>query len=433
MKISQFKIGENRSRPSYQVKTSRCVACGAPLSLYSECFQLIVCQHCGEKLDISPEEVNALGQSGNPDIEFELNLHQKFIWNDVRYKIIARILFEDCTSGIKTAEYFLFHPFLGTKWLSIYRGEDDLEFSISEEEHALALVNPFQEPNNSQISTGDQRGWNKESESELLLQYIDGTLPWIARIGDRTQTIEYVQEDDSRLFLTIEQTALDSVEIEHSFSREMSLQQYRKAIGEQSSGEIFREKTSDLMTRIHPFMRIAVLVCAILGLLIFGFLGFQSGEEDLASFSFSPEQVKLERGVISPSFSLTSQDIQQLLFIEYSGQSFFFPDVILLKVEKETEEYLDLKAWEESDGSDQHTVEETFVFYLYPEMDGKSHETFALVEEGIYRVHLRYSEHYQSQITENVTIQLKKRIPFTRYYLFMFACCIWTMLVWRKL
>ena len=441
MSIDKFTIGENRARPPYQVKTSRCTACNAPLSLYSEQSQLIVCQYCGENLDCSEEELKALGKSDQPNVGFELSLDQDFLWDDVKYKVIARMLFEDQIYGFKTTEYLLFHPLQGTRWLSLYRGEDGLELAISEEKHSLAMKNPFQDSDNVKIRTGDQRVWVKDSETEMLLKYVDGALPWLAKTGDSTQSIEYMQSDKESSFLTAEQTTLGSMEIEYSFSKEISFQQYRKAIGDQTSAEIFFEKSSGAVAEIHskiyPFVRIAILIIAILGLGIFGFLGFQSGGEDLASFSFTPEIAKVERGVVSPSFTVTKEDLSRPLFLQFQGQKYLYQDLVLIKVAETSNEYIDLEKWEKrEDGAgnaDQTMVEEMFVFDSYPDSEGKAEEMFALLEEGIYRVHLRYSRYTRDELTKNTNVVITKQIPLSRYYLVMFGCCIWTLLVWRKL
>ena len=234
MSFENFTIGENRTRPPYLPKTIRCSSCNAPVSLYSEKSQLVVCESCGENLDCSKEELVALGKPDDTHSNFGMKLHQKFTWENITYKVIARMRFLDRWGDI-TDEFLLFHPFQGTKWFSIYKGEDGREFSLSEEKHSLALEDPFQMGNNKRIKTGDRTVWIKESESEMILQYVDGALPWLAKVGDRTQAIEYLKAGDKRCFLTAEKTNLGSFEIEYSYSRKLVGSQFLNALGGKNS------------------------------------------------------------------------------------------------------------------------------------------------------------------------------------------------------
>ena len=435
---AEFTIGENRARPSYQVKTSRCTSCSAPLSLYSEKSQLIVCEHCGERLDCSQEELVALGKIETRYSRLALSLHQEFVWEGIKYKVIARMLFDDQVCGEKTTSFLLFHPLQGTRWFSVYHGEDEAEYSISTDEHMLALSDPFDAAENNQIATGDQRLWRKDGELELLLLYVDGALPWMAKSGDVTQAIEYIQVGDRKRYLTVEKSSLGSAELEYSYSRYVSHGEYRRAIGKRQPGDVVVDTISELATKLHPWMKIAVLVFAILGVGIFGFLGFQSGKgEEVASFTFTPEHAKLERGIVSPSFTLSKKDIKQPLKMTFQGISFYDPVIVLLKVPSPSTEYTDLLAWDieeqKLESYDETRLEETFVFYTYPDLDGKSEELFALQDEGEYRLHVRYSKSYQDMITANTSLVINKQIPLTRYYLLMFGCSLWALLVWRKL
>lgn len=436
MDDSQFIIGENRARPPYQVRSARCSSCQAPLSLYSEQSQLVVCAYCGENLDCSQEELVALGKSEKNISDFSLQLHQELIWEGVKYKIIARMLFEDQISSLKTVEYLLFHPLSGTKWLSLCFDEE-LDISISEDKHCLATENPFQASGHQEITTGDGKRWVKEGASEMLLLYVDGALPWLAKIGDRTKSISYLQAGNDKSYLTAEQTTVGTEEVEYFFSKYMSGLEYRRLIGDLKIDDQRQKELEQLVTATHSFVKKAVLISAILGAIIFGYLGFPSSGEELASFSFPAEEVKTERGIISPSFTLSKEDLRHPLSIEFRGPSYIFPNLVALKVPEIEREYIDLLAWEKQEEGKESfqetTLEESLTFYIYTDSNGRAEELFALEDEGHYRLHLRYSDYEKEQITETVTVNLRKNVPLNQYYLLLFGCSLWALLVWRKL
>ncbi len=273
MTDTQFTIGENRTRPPYLPQTIRCPSCNAPVTIYSEKSQLVVCNSCGQQLDLSQEELVALGK---PDTQsdFDADLHQDFIWDSVKYKIIARMRFQDRWNDF-TDEYLLFHPFHGTKWVSISEwkeGEEyGVEYSISVDEHSRALEDPFQMENNQKIRTGDKCVWIKESESEMLLVYVDGALPWLAKAGDRIQAIEYIKAGDKKNFLTAEKTTLGSTEVEYSFSKKIYRSHFLKALGQEAgavgNSEYVQTPNVDA-NALRSFMMLVVIL-----MLAFFFLG----------------------------------------------------------------------------------------------------------------------------------------------------------------
>ena len=166
MEASQFSIGNNRTRPPYVAKTLRCLSCNAAMAMYSEQSQLVVCESCGQNLDCSTEDLVELGKTELKDELFNLRLAQDFLWKQIKYKVIARMILVDQWKD-STVEYLLFHPYEGTKWLSVYKGEDGKEYSVSEENRASSLENPFEMDNESRLRTGDFSIWKKDAEVEI--------------------------------------------------------------------------------------------------------------------------------------------------------------------------------------------------------------------------------------------------------------------------
>ena len=216
--MTQFSIGSNRTRPPYTIKTLRCPSCSSPLQMYSERSQLIVCDFCGERLDCSEEDLIALGKvekSAKPP--FSLNLHSEYYWEDVKYKVIARMRFLDQYRD-RSDEYLLFHPFHGTRWLSFYYGEDGVERSISMPKRVLArsISNQFRQP--QYLTTEDGERWILDESGSVRLEYVDGALPWKAVIGDTHQVAEYINQKDRNQYLSVE---WNRSQVEYTYSQKI--------------------------------------------------------------------------------------------------------------------------------------------------------------------------------------------------------------------
>ena len=433
----KFTIGENRTRPPYLPKTIRCPSCNAPISLYSEQSQLVVCESCGENLDCSKEELVALGKLEGEKEAFELSLHQEFRWSNQTYKIIARMILLD-RWGDKTAEYLLFHPFKGVKWLSIYRGEDGLEFSLSEEKHSLALENPFGMKDNSKVKTGEKTLWLKESESNMRLLYVDGTLSWLAKVGDSTQVVEYIQAGARKNFLTVEKANAGSSEIEYSYSKKITKGQFIKAIGVENAAKISFEEDSEAEPpkRANPMVRKAILALSIVGILLFGFLSFRpnpSGE--FLSFSFPSTELKTELGVLSPSFKITDKEKGKPFLFEARSER--IPKFEILRVEDEDDRYVSLAEWEKEklaeDFSEKKLIHWTKSMYTSGYY-GSAQQEMVWSEEGTYRFHVQFSHYDRPRLSESTSLAISiKRVHLQKRYWFMFFFSIWALLIWRKL
>jgi hypothetical protein len=433
MESPQFSIGNNRIRPPYVPKGLCCPSCNAPISMYSEQSQLVVCDSCGQNLDCSKEELIVLGKTELKD-DFVIRLGQEFLWKQIKYKVIARMMLVDQWKDI-TVEHLLFHPFDGTKWLSVYKGEDGTEYFLSENKRASSLENPFEMEDKSRLRTGDFSVWKKDAEVEMSLFYVDGSLPWLAKVGDQTKVIEYKKTGAPKDLLSVEHSVQGSAELEYSFSKKISERQYLCALKLEDSEDI--DATNFIPQRANSVARAMVLVLAILGLIGFGVLSIQGRSEPLTTFSFSVDALKNERGLMSPSFTLSKKDVQYPLILELQVAENSSPSVSILKVPKESKDYVLLETWsteEESlEESKQTMLEEAVEFYINSYDSRNVKELFGLKDEGHYRLHLKFDGHELKSQKEPVVITMRKGVRLRRYYILMFFCSIWTLIAWRKL
>ena len=81
---ARFALNKGRPRPAYQPKAIRCAHCGAGLTQKDERSELIVCDYCGSRLDVSREEMAVLGQGGGKDVDFAVKVGDSF-----RYRVCA--------------------------------------------------------------------------------------------------------------------------------------------------------------------------------------------------------------------------------------------------------------------------------------------------------------------------------------------------------
>ena len=317
MSLEKFTIGDNRTRPPYQIKTASCVTCNAPISLYSEKSQLITCEYCGERLDCTEEELKALGKSTNKNGEhFRFKLHQECVWQKTTYKVIARIRLIDKWDATIT-DYLLFHPFQGTMWISIYDGEDELEFSVSQPNHALSREDPFSLSEGKILKTEDGKQWRWEESNQLRVTYVDGALPWLAKIGDSHTELELTNTVSSNFTLCVERSNLDGAsELEYSVFKTVSSDAIYKAFGGEDS--VPQNKIYIPKNPMPQKLRLGMQGLSVLSLIYFVIACFVTDKELIGSFNFSPEEVEAE--MLSPTFQISQEDTHQALEIEYVAE-----------------------------------------------------------------------------------------------------------------
>ncbi len=197
---SRFKLGQGRPRPPFRPKVIRCTQCGAAVDVKDERAVMAVCPQCSAQLELSREEVALLRSSQAGRYSFPIPLGKSIRYQGVRYEVIARMAFiEDGDPSELTRQYLLYNPYRGTWWLDEYRGE----YSRSWTTH-LKPVEDVRPPSayayQGPLETGDGARWRYEEHGEYELVYVDGTLPWVATVGDRVEYVEFAEIGGSRRY-----------------------------------------------------------------------------------------------------------------------------------------------------------------------------------------------------------------------------------------
>jgi len=297
MEAERFKLSSGRSRPAYKPQNIKCGSCGAGLTVKDEQSQMVVCEYCGSQLDVSAVEQTVLGKGVGHKPYFPLELGDSFHHKATRFEVISRMAFiEDNDISEMTKEYLLYNPRRGAMWLGEYGGH----YSVSYPSHVMPTKDPFNVGRGDVIKTHDGNRWVAEGKGTYTLHYVDGALPWIARIGDRIQYAEFTEKSGSGK--RYEAQRIGS-EIEYGTGRAMALESVRRATRKPELGkETATRSIEDPAGKRSWFvqlMAIALAAAVLNGLL--AFYCYRSGAVVLRQH-FSPSE--LTQGVLSRPFGL---------------------------------------------------------------------------------------------------------------------------------
>jgi ribosomal protein S27E len=259
----RFGLGTGRPRPPFTARTVKCSGCGASQSLKNEHSQLVVCEYCGSHLEVSGEELKILGKGPDQQWQFPLALGDSFRFKGARFEIIARLaLIEDGDRNELTRQYLLFHPRRGSMWLSEYLGHYDLSTTT----HVMPVEGPFAKKKGDLVRTHDQREWLAVENGMYQVAYVDGALPWVARIGDLVAYAEFTSKDGSGALYEVE---AHGDEIEYGRGERLTVAQVRSATGKHDLPEPSFE-LEDVVARIKDYrwlLAVAAVALVINGLL----------------------------------------------------------------------------------------------------------------------------------------------------------------------
>jgi hypothetical protein len=295
--IRQYQIGKGRTRPPYLPRSIVCSNCTAPVSLYSERSQLVVCDSCGSQLDLTTEELQILGKV-KKESSLTLDLGTQFVWEDVRYKIIGRLILKD-NWGDNSFDYLLFHPFRGTRWLSEYEGS----FTLNEVSHVMPKSDPFVCKEGVSIKTHDGKDWRCTEEGVLKIIYVDGALPWIAKTGDTHKYVEFANSKDRKLIFEAEQSLSYTSEMEFGVSRKLSKAEMNTALGRKLR---VASTSGSSVSTVPPIWRTITKVMAVCTFIFFLLKIFSSSSEMVGDIGFEANDLNQE--MVSKSFSITTID-----------------------------------------------------------------------------------------------------------------------------
>jgi len=267
MEKEKYSLKKGRRRPPYKPKEIRCPGCGAALTIKDERSEMVVCEYCTSRLDVSRTEQKVLGKGPEKIEFFPLNLGDAFQYRGGRFEVIARMIFiEDNDISDKTRQYLLYNPRRGSLWLDEYEGR----YSISSDTHVMPKSDVFTKKRGDVLETHDGRKWVTEGVGTYQLYYVDGALPWIAKKGDRILYAEYSEKSGSGLQYEVQKIG---DEIEYGTGKALSIETVRRAakkpdLGRDTAGKGLADaaKTRKFYISLIVFTLIALAVNGLLAL-----------------------------------------------------------------------------------------------------------------------------------------------------------------------
>lgn len=177
----------------------KCSQCAGALELPARNVETIVCEYCGSALDLTDGQLRLLGrnpQGHTPEFLFEIG--QQGNIRGVAYEVCGRMEYVESEYGgafsgaaeYVTLEYLLYNPDAGYLWLSQYNN------------HFVINQQTDKAPDDLQLSwhaspkTGidfDGELYRKYESGTVALRYVDGSMPWKARVGDVFEYTELVR------------------------------------------------------------------------------------------------------------------------------------------------------------------------------------------------------------------------------------------------
>jgi hypothetical protein len=253
---------------------------------------------------VSQAEARVLSKraGSGPGSCFQLSLGDRFRYRGVPYEVIGRLRCDEEEVLAPTCQYLLFHPRRGTLWLSEYRGHWD----ISHTSRVMPETEPRELKKGDRLRTHDDNEWLLAGKGTYQLGWVDGALPWLARVGDQVDYAELVAADGSGETYEVERTRTGGTsggqEMETARGRLLTLDEVREATNREimdPSGP--RENVLDVTDDYRQMKRVAIVVLLInLVLLIF----FVNQGRKVLDQEFTAEELTSE--VLSKPFELGS-------------------------------------------------------------------------------------------------------------------------------
>ena len=352
----RFAVGAGRERPAHQPKELACPHCGAGIALPDERGQVVVCAHCRSEVELTGEEARAIGAVGEPPEGLVLPVGAPFHWEGVRYEVVGRS--QRCDLGepeYVTFGYLLYHPQHPSRWLSCYQNQ----WTLGRRTRVMPRGDAFSKTEGAPLQSFDNRNWvcMEVNTSELL--YVDGALPWLAKVGDQTVHAEFHASGDEDSLYEVERNAMG--EIEQSVAQRLSPEQMEEA----TEGAV---AASSVLTPAmvaewgdSPRLRLVGLIWLLFGVVcLITAIALSGGIRQLASGSIPPTGGQV--GPINTTKPNTILEIDVRQGFDKDGWSFVEGEVL-----DEEEQYLfgfGDELWAESGYDEGHWHEEKNHFDL---------------------------------------------------------------------
>lgn len=192
------RAGRSPGAPPPTAVTLACRSCGGPLAVRAPGHSVVVvCPACGSLLDARDPDLRLIAEhhARTRELAPRIPLGSRGRVRGELYEVIGYLVRQSSVEGevFSWAEYLLFNPFQGFRWLAEYRGHWVLT-------RAAAGL-----PRRRADDTVEYLGatFRHFQTAEARIQHVLGEFPWQVRVGDTATVEDYI--DPPRL-LTCERT-----------------------------------------------------------------------------------------------------------------------------------------------------------------------------------------------------------------------------------
>lgn len=424
------QIGTGRPRPVYQPLALTCPACGAGLTLQSEHSQQIVCSYCNEQVDCSSTVATALGKTPSSNsVRYDMTINQKVSYQGHEYVVIARMAYVDSFKGVGPRDYLLFHPQMGTFWMTNYPGYG----------YYLTFRSRMIPPDifgdkSSKVEMADGTTWKRKEQEVYTLTHVDGALPWLATVGDRIETVELQSTTDRKVTMAIERTTgrHSTGEIECSISRQISYPEWMKMLG----------KTAQMPKRLSLVSRVlGLFVCLISSAYSCGNMVDNMSTDDSFALNMTVSGIQMTQEVLTPTFEINNvEDAVSVRFSSDLDNEWLSLNYAILQSpspDDSTRAYSELLTMEKELSVDSQTVMmdvgEANLSYYYGYEDGENWsegsqsdtQLWMFPTEGTYRLLIQgvsgADDAAYESVQRDVRVQVQSGRRMSEYYGLVFA------------
>lgn len=398
--------------PSTQAATAgrhiKCTNCSAAIEVPGgREVETKVCEYCGAQLDLASDEQSVLGvnpQNYDPQFQFEVGDAAKFYGK--RHEVCGRLLYQD-DEGYSSREYLLFNPDAGYLWLV----EEQNHFVINRPTQQAPARDPFSLSTGKPVRIGsDSFRFYEQGSSHLV--YVDGALPWQAKVGDRFRYADLVAPP--QLF----GVETDGNEVEYFHGRYTAAEEVWKAFERQD-----RPSRGLGVHPAQPFVRSAVakslmVMGGLFALVNLGLALWSLGGSGTRVFeqSFAPTAYLTE--TVSKPFQLPACSVVALHMASPLDNSWMAVDVAFLNEKQEVVAEMDnsieyYHGYEGGESWSEGTRDKTAYFRAPP--------------AGQYRLILKASAGSGTGASgrgENLRLSVDSGVVLTRYFLIAFIIAV---------
>ncbi|MEW6530975.1 MAG: DUF4178 domain-containing protein [Thermodesulfobacteriota bacterium] len=184
LKDAAVKADMREEPIEHTAEAIRCVSCGKPYEgRRVDTTKMVVCESCGSALKLDPAEVVVVGKNEGKAPPFTLAVGTPVNLENIPYEVMGRLFYvqREESKEYRSYEYVLFHPEKGYLWLS----EEDGHFTVSQPIHVNVRI-PSSPRAKEKVRVG-QEVFQFYEEGLLTLRWVDGAIPWTAKVGEQTR------------------------------------------------------------------------------------------------------------------------------------------------------------------------------------------------------------------------------------------------------